>query len=452
MERRTPQRGACTASPSFLSVSAVALVWLLSLVGCLDGHVACDPAACPEGHVCDPDRNECVPAQAAPAPVGTPGAWAAVAIAPTGEAVVASYDVALNALVLSTRGDDQTLEHRYLTAGPTGDRLAGAGPYVSLAFSPEGLPAMAYRDRDARALGYAHFDGSAWHSEVVPFHSRDYGHFSSLRIDSRGRPHIAFYDAETARLAYATRVEGRFQTEVVSRTAVRDAQQARTGGDSAPSPEPPPGLSAAVDYGRYASLGLSGDQPVVAFYEAVRGDLLLARRTPDGWQVQFVDGGAAAESAPGGSPRDVGRHASLAVDSFGDIAIAYYDATGGVLRFAHSAGGVLTVETVDDGATHPDGAAWPQCGRHSVGQRAQLAVDRSRRPSIAYFDATDLTLRLAHRRGDGTWQRRLLDETPGAGLWLSHATTGERSFVAYSQVDLFRGHPLVLRLIEVAPW
>ena len=239
-------------------------------------------------------------------------------------------------------------------------------------------------------------------------------------------------------MRYATRSDDGWSLETVPPPTFAGA------GPDAPPTDP----AATPDYGRYASLRLSFGSPVVAFYEVGGGDLYLARRDADAWQVLLLDG---RDPETGRDTADVGRHATLAVDGHGDVSVAYYDASAGALRYLRSASGVLTGEVVDDGTSPPEGESWSDCERHLVGQGAALALDAAGRPRIAYADASSLTLRYATRSGSGRWARRTLDAQPGAGAWLDHASRGDHSFVAYAYVDLYRFRPIELRIREVAP-
>ncbi len=453
MEGRVSHRGVFRRPLRFSPLVFAALFALAALLGgCLEGREGCEIAVCPEGYLRDPVTGVCVLIEYEPDGVGAKGAWVSLAVRRDGVPLVATYDVVHGAVAVGWPGPDGEIRYHYpvgagappAEGGPPHDNH---GQYVSLALGPDDLPAIAYYNHDRRALEFARFDGAVWHRETVPTGHGDQGRFSSLAFDSRGRAHIAYYDATLGVLGYAVREDTDWRTEIVPPALVLEAQRRAT--------EEPPGWRSdgssgprMFDYGRHASLSLALGHPVVAFYEAVGGDLLLAVRDESGWRVQFVDG---RDPVTGEGQNDVGRHASLAVDGYGDVSIAYYDATEGALRFARSARGVMTIEVVDDGAIAIDGSRRPHCGRHLVGQRAALIYDQAHRPGITYLDATELTLRFARREADGSWRRLVLDETPGAGVWLDHAVSGERSLVVYAQVDLLSSRPVELRVLDLNP-
>ena len=69
----------------------------------------------------------------------------------------------------------------------------GSATYVSLALDPQGHPHISRFDWFAQVLKYSHFDGQAWHTEVVDGGIPNAaGSSSGLALDSQGRPHIRY--------------------------------------------------------------------------------------------------------------------------------------------------------------------------------------------------------------------------------------------------------------------
>ena len=88
--------------------------------------------------------------------------------------------------------------------------------------------------------------------------------------------------------------------------------------------------------------------------------LYHAYLTESGWQIETVD------VSPG-----VGRYASIAIDSLGNVHISYYDATNGDLKYATNKLGPWTAIKIDTG---------------NVGMFSSIAVDSNDRVHIAYYD------------------------------------------------------------------
>lgn len=393
---------------------------------CSEGDVHCRPGVCPTGYTCDRDGKGCVVAGGGEAAGALPGAFVQLARGHDGGTFLATYDLAIGALGIGRVAADSPLSLQFPDgAGSSAGNLPPAardtGTYPSIAVGPDDTPAVAYYAGADRELRFAEQIDGIWMIETIDGEETDAGRFASLAFDDAGRPHVAYYDATRRVLRYATRIDGDWRRETVP---IRRPGSTTTGG---------------AGYGEYASLGLSVGLPAIAFYDAIGGDLYVAVRSGDGWQALLLDGRDAETNT---DLADVGRHASLAVTPGGDIAVAYYDRTHGTLRYAEGRSGELRVEVVDDGRTDADGLPWVDCIRHAVGQSPALAVDATGRARIVYFDATDLTLRMAVREGRDTWRRLVVDSRSGAGIWSDQVIAGSTSIIAYARLDV-EGSPAV---------
>lgn len=99
----------------------------------------------------------------------------------------------------------------------------GSGPVayefnVSLAVDPRsGRPALTYYKDQSADLVFASFDGKRWTRETVATQG-DAGKYSSLSLDARGRPHISFFQersASSGTIRYATKRNGKWAIEDV---------------------------------------------------------------------------------------------------------------------------------------------------------------------------------------------------------------------------------------------
>lgn len=145
-----------------------------------------------------------------------------------------------------------------------------------------------------------------------------------------------------------------------------------------------PGLQ-SEDLGRYSSVGVeTGKNVLVSAYDGQYGDLVVFKYGLDGQPqgVDYVDGvpEAMAKFGPSGARKgvvepgdDVGRYTDLAVGTGGVVYVSYYDVTHGDLKVAvRSADGKWTTHKVD-GDTG------------DVGLYSSLALDSSGKPAVAYF-------------------------------------------------------------------
>ena len=123
----------------------------------------------------------------------------------------------------------------------------------------------------------------------------------------------------------------------------------------------------------------SGDHPHIAY----GGDhLYYAYHDGTDWKFETAD-----------SSSGVGRYASIALDSSGNVHISYYDAVNADLKYATNASGSWITSAVDSGGG-------------DVGTYASIALDSSDKAHISYYDATNADLKYA---------------TNASGLWVSAA-------------------------------
>lgn len=181
----------------------------------------------------------------------------------------------------------------------------GSGPIayeynVSLAVDPKTKqPGISYYNDRSGDLVFASFDGKKWKIQTVVA-AGDAGKFSSLQFDSRGRPHISFFQQTSATagtVRYAVLDGGTWKVEDVG--PLTDVQIGMIGAR------------------RNSSLALDAKGvPHVAFSD--RKVVRYAIRSPKGWKIATV---ATAGKRP------LGQLVSLQLDRSGKGQLAYYEVT-----------------------------------------------------------------------------------------------------------------------------
>jgi len=148
------------------------------------------------------------------------------------------------------------------------------------------------------------------------------------------------------------------------------------------------------DLHTFASMALdSYDQPHISYFDSINGGLKYAKRIGLSWGIEKVD-----------STVQAGEFTSIAIDSSGYPHISYFDRTDHDLRYAKWNGSVWVIEIVDS-------AGW-------VGEYSSLALDSSDCPHISYFDFGNRDLKYAMCDGD-SWQIETVDFAGSVGSWCS---------------------------------
>ncbi|MEN6355815.1 MAG: hypothetical protein ABFD83_01885 [Armatimonadota bacterium] len=279
----------------------------------------------------------------------------------------------------------------------TADAQAFGVKDTSLAINGAGNPRISYYDFLNGDLKYAAWDGSRWRSQTVD-ETGDVGMYTSLKLNAAGVPFISYYDNENSKLKYAYYNNGSWNCTTV------------VGVNS----------SASDKVGKYSSLAFdTSGRPRIAYYDEKNGDILYAEgsaaQNPT-WTIQAVD-----------STDDVGQYVSLALDSAGKPRISYYDVTNGNLKYAEGdapTGPKFTVVAVDNSA-------------NNVGLFSSLKLDSGGLPRIAYYDATGKILKYA--QGDAAalpinWSIKTADD--GTPADADHRNVGQYCSLVLDSSDV----------------
>jgi hypothetical protein len=167
--------------------------------------------------------------------------------------------------------------------------------------------------------------------------------------------------------------------------------------------------------GMYSSLAIdSYDNPHISYYDATNGDLKYAEWTGSAWDIQEVD-----------KTGDVGKYTSLTVTSTGSPHISYYDETNDDLKYAYyrilPIPAQWVIETVDSTG--------------SVGWDTSIALTSGNQPRISYYDQSNGALKYASRNILGSWSAKTVDDTGAVGWYTSLALgSGDKPRISYYDI------------------
>ena len=408
----------------------------LSVVGsCADAASnPCADVVCSAGWFCDPQVGICSPQIGDLAAVKEVGLWTSAALDNDDELMVAAFDSVQESLLLLRYHQDTLVHSTHIDGGLQSQGGTVVGEYPAMRVGPDGQPRIAYYDRTHGRLKVAVSTSGAWSTETVDdgeAGASDVGQWVRMAIDGNNGLHFAYRD-ETAR-----------RLRMLSMAPSGCKISANKGDDSPYVPvlvgAPPGHPVAKEDYGTWSSIGITGDGTLlVSYYDAARGNLLLATCHGDTLSQQILDG---EDVDTGQDTGDVGLWSSLAIDPDGNAGVAYYDRTRGVLRYARSYQGEIDIIVVDDGA--PDAGSMGSFRR--VGQYAQLVFQGIGEPRIAYTDVTNRAVLLARRSVFGYWTfvtvDALADEVGVGGIGLGLDLVVDSTDQAYLSYGVWSGDP-----------
>jgi MYXO-CTERM domain-containing protein len=331
------------------------------------------------------------------------------------------------------------------------------GLWTSIAVDPSGSPAVAYYDSSFHALRYASSaGGDAWEvATVQKVDQADLGRYAKLDFVG-GVPTIAYLFIEPGeagavksgvRLAHGSGAGAAAATWTFEDVFVNPAtpckdincksfeacvvsdglcheksadctddcgQDACVLVDGAPVCEAGPGgLESYPDAsGLYIGTDLHPDGALrIAFYDRVRGNVMVAAPGGGGWVTQIVDG----EDAMGVDTGDKGIGLGFDVDDSGNYHLAYVDGLDESVDYLFVAMGTQPAapEVVDDGLGGGDGV-------HLVGDDADVVLTQNGDVQVSYQDATSGQLRYAVGAPQGqthAWTVKVIEQEGFAGAF-----------------------------------
>ncbi len=337
------------------------------------------------------------------------GKWDSLAIAHDGKIWVSYYDATNNVLkaakLVGSGGNCGTNNGWFCTVV---DHSVGTGQYSSIAINPnDDWPGIAYYSSSDASLRFAqYFDiaGGFWETFTIDISASEWlGWYTSLAYDSSGYEHIAYYRAlggGTNALMYSTHTSGAFGSHNCGPHSTWQCDV----------------IDSGLDVGYGTSLKLGGfDIPAIAYWDGGNDHLRYAVYVTSGgncgpsnkWSCVTID--STGSGGSGGYPSMVLDKSYSADYSLG-AQIAYYNGVSHTLMYAshvNSGGncgagsnsfgtgaGTWQCDVIDTVASTPKPLSSP-------GQYFSIGADSSNVPYIAYYNATNGTLHLAHRLGIG---------------------------------------------------
>ena len=298
----------------------------------------------------------------APDTAGNVGRFTSLALNAKGNPVVSYHDLTNRDLKL-LRCNDSTCDANEPGNIYVLDSTGMVGTYTSLALDSSGKPVVSYYDSSNGVLKLLHCISSdcANSSVSIPESSSGVGMYSSLALDAAGNPVVSYYDDSNGDLKL-----------------LHCDDPSCTGDESGNISTP----DTTDDVGLYTSLVLDhAGRSVISYYASNSGLKLLHCDDPN---CKGNESGNIVVADKG----EVGWFSSLALDAAGNPVISYYDFSNGDLKILHCDDPNCAGDESKN-ITTPDTAG-------DVGSYTSLALDNKGNPVVSYFDTTNGDLRLLH--------------------------------------------------------
>lgn len=316
------------------------------------------------------------------------GKYSSLVIDQQGNFHVGYYDQTRGALWYAFRAKGDTRWFRMMVQSKE------VGAYSSLAVDAHGRPHFSYVGRLQDGLHYAYWDGKAWHGAIIdPEHIY---YFNGISLDNQGNPRISYYLYHDASGHYVLRLK----------YAHFDGRQwyIQT-------------LDPRMGTGKHNSIVVdSKGNPHIAYAHVGLGDLLYAYWDGSEWHFKDADSRQVTKDY-------VGEGNSIALDNAGNPAIAYFDITKEMVKYAAWDGKMWKVEAVS------------QLGARGELDRVSLKFDSHNRPMIAFYDAGQGALKLAVRDEKG-WHIEIVDHSGNVGFTPSLCLDDhDNPYITYYDLD-----------------
>ena len=265
--------------------------------------------------------------------------------------------------------------------------------YSSIALDSKGNPHIAYQSLSGSCLKYAVWTGSEWIIETVddPY-ARDAGRYVSIAVDSNDNPHICYLDFAYAsyKLKYASWDGSEWSIQVMD--------------------------GSTNHCGEFCCLVLdSNDNPHISYlYQGRTRDVRYAKLVGSEWSIETAD-------SPGTYPGAGGEFICLALDSNDNPHISYHGGSG-ELRYASGTGSEWIVQTANSvGVT---------------GWLTSIALDSNDNPHISHFDYLNEDLLHTTLTGS-TWSTETVDSMGDVSCFSSIALDSDDNpnIAYYSGID-----------------
>lgn len=293
---------------------------------------------------------------ATPDTTSSNGVQSSIKLNALGNPIVAYFDFTHGSLKLLICGNGSCTVGNSIT---TLDASANVGRYPSLVLDSAGKPVISYLDLTngkLKVLRCGNTLCSMGNTITTPDMSATVGYFSSLRLDSVDNPVISYYDSTNGNLK-----------------TLHCGNATCTSNNTITAPD------TAGTTGQYTSLALdTAGNPVVSYYDATNGDLKVLHCASPSCGPNTI-------SVPDTSG-NVGQYSSLKLDGLGNPVVSYWDETNGDLKLLHCGDATCSGGNT---ITSPDVT-------NNTGWDTSLALDSFDNPVVGYYDFTGSVMKILH--------------------------------------------------------